>query len=112
MKKQRENKKIKKPLTTNGLFQLGIIPATILKTKLTDVLFHRNRSEFYPKTILLSFNFNVYFIHHIDYGRFTNGLRNIVYGILCHGTDLYVQKIMMAFSLITFCNRASESIDD
>ena len=81
MKKQRENKKIKNPLTTNGLFQLGIIPATILKTKLTDVLFHRNRSEFYPKTILLSFNFNVYFIHHIDYGRFTNGLRNMVYGI-------------------------------
>ena len=62
MKKQRENKKIKKPLTTNGLFQLGIIPATILKTKLTDVLFHRNRSEFYPKTIVLSFNFNVYFM--------------------------------------------------
>ena len=82
MKKQRENKKIKKPLTTNGLFQLGIIPATILKTKLTDVLFHRNRSEFYPKTILLSFNFNVYFIHHIDYGRFTNPLyANIIHWI-------------------------------
>ena len=118
MKKQRENKKIKTLLTTNGLFQLGIIPATILKNKTDWCIIPSKPIRVLPQNNSIIIQFNVYFIHYIDYGRFTNGLRNIVYGIkyyapdLCHGTDLYVQKIMMAFSLITFCNRASESIDD